>query len=181
MIFVTNAVGDCIYTSAEWTNLTGQSSADALGKGWLSKVYQNDRIVVERIFSSAIQKAAEFSIRYRLLKTSGAPQWVGAGGVPSFGIYRNAFIGYVGTITALAEGATDTIAAYGNVEQFRPLPLHPATTPVDALDRIADHLIVAHSLIEAEDCKDALPDLRKAFIKVGQALASRITEQARFN
>ncbi|TXM93824.1 PAS domain-containing protein [Methylobacterium sp. WL116] len=181
MIFITNAAGHCIYTSAEWTNWTGQAGVDALGKGWLSKVHQDDQSTVEKIFCKATQHAAEFSIRYRLLKANGAPQWVGAGGVPSFGIYGNAFIGYVGTITALAEGATDTIAAYGNVEQVRPLGPHPAMTPVDALDRIADHLIIAHSLIEAEGCKAALPDVRKALFRVGQALASRITDQARLN
>ncbi|MCJ2121102.1 hypothetical protein MKL11_00785 [Methylobacterium sp. J-077] len=128
---------------------------------------------------AALWTVAEFSMRYRLLKTDGALRWVGTGGVPSFGIEGNRFIGYLGSITELAEGATDTITAYGNVERFVPPVPHPATMPSCTLDLIADHLILAHSLIEGDGGKEALPDLRRALFKIGQALAARTKQQVR--
>lgn len=181
MIFVTDTAGRRVYTSVEWTALTGQEVAAALGRGWLDRVHAEDRVVVEETVDRAIRHAAEFSVRHRLLRPDGTSRWVGAGGVPSFGLLGNALVGYVGTVTVLAEGASDTITAYGSVERFRPPRPHPATTPSDALDLVADHLIMAHSLIEGDGGKDALPDVRKALFKVGQALAARIPEKPWLN
>ena len=131
--------------------------------------------------NQATQQGAEFNVRYRLLKPDDTCRWVAAGGVPSFGLLGDAFAGYLGTITELAEGATDTIRAYGKVERFRPPAPYQTTTPASALDRVADHLIMAHSLIEDDGGKRALPDLRKALFKIGQALAAQATERERLN
>lgn len=181
MIFLTDAAGRCVYTSAEWFTLTGQCAEDALGRGWLARVHREDRAVVSSLLDDATRQVAEFNIRYRLLKPDDTPRWIGAGGVPSYNARGDAFIGYIGTITEIVEGATNTIKAYGTIERFRPPAPHPATLPDDALDRIADHLILAHALIEGDGGKDALPDLRIALFKVGRALAARVTEKARLN
>lgn len=148
MIFVMDATGQCAYVSPEWTHFTGQPVNDALASGWLSRVYPDDRQAVAGIIAAATSSAAEFSCRYRLMRPDNTPRWVGAGGVPSFGIEEGRFIGYLGSITELAEGALDTIQAYGNVGRFVPPAPHPATIPGDQIDRIADYLILAHSLIE---------------------------------
>lgn len=67
MIFVTDAAGQCIYASGEWVDLTGQQVGDALGRGWLQRVHPADRPVVVETIEAALTKAAEFSVRYRLL------------------------------------------------------------------------------------------------------------------
>ncbi|MCJ2137370.1 PAS domain-containing protein [Methylobacterium sp. J-026] len=179
MIFVTDAAGQCVYISQEWTALTGQEAANALGQGWLTCVHQDDRQTVIDTLDLALWTIAEFSMRYRLLKADGVLCWVGSGGVPSFGIEGNRFIGYLGSITELAEGATDTIIAYGDVERFVPPPQHPATRSNCTLDLIADHLILAHTLIEGDGGKEALPDLRNALFKIGRALAARTKQLVR--
>ncbi|MCJ2021805.1 PAS domain-containing protein [Methylobacterium sp. E-065] len=176
MIFVTDAAGACVYTSGEWTTLTGQEIGDALGCGWLARVHPGDRPVVEDTMADAVRKAAEFSVRYRLLRTDGSSRWVGAGGVPSFGMIGDGFVGHLGTVTELAAGAMDTIGAYGNVERFVPPAPHRNTMPGCQLDLVADHLILAHSLIEDDGGKEALPDVRNALFKVGRALAARISQ-----
>lgn len=53
--------------------------------------------------------------------------------------------------------------------------------PASRLDQVADHLILAHSLIEADGGKEALPDLRSALFKIGKALADRIRVRERLN
>ncbi|GAN49116.1 PAS domain-containing protein [Methylobacterium radiotolerans] len=180
MIFVTDARGRCVYACPEWEALTGQPSTEALGRGWVLRVHPDDRGTATGILDEALASGAEFSIRYRLLKPDDTPRWVGAGGVPSFGIENGAFIGYLGSITELARGGTDTIAAYGNVGRFVPPPPHPATMPIDTLDLIADHLIITHSLIEEDDgAKAALPGVRIALLEVGLALAARMRMQSR--
>ncbi|WP_227440629.1 PAS domain-containing protein [Methylobacterium sp. W2] len=181
MIFLTDANGHCVYTSAEWAELTGQETKDALGRGWLARVHSEDRSVVENIINQATQPGAEFNVRYRLLKSDDTCRWVAAGGVPSFGLLGDAFAGYLGTITEFAEGATDTISAYGKVDRFRPPSPYHTTTPACALDLAADHLLIAHSLIEDDGGKRALPDLRKALFKIGEALAEKIPKQERLN
>lgn len=181
MIFVTDADGNCVYASPEWTALTGQEVPEALGHGWLARVHPDDRTVVEDTMAVAVRRGEEFSVRYRLIKPDGALRWVGAGGVPSFGMYGDAFIGHLGTVTELAEGATDTITAYGNIERFVPPEPHPNTMPSSRLDQVADHMLLAHSLIEVDGGKEALPDLRSALFKIGWALAARMVVPKRLN
>ncbi|TXN06783.1 PAS domain-containing protein [Methylobacterium sp. WL103] len=43
MIFLTDAAGQCVYTSAEWTAVIGQEGDDARGRGWLARVHPDDR------------------------------------------------------------------------------------------------------------------------------------------
>lgn len=181
MIFVTDAAGQCIHVSEEWTALTGQPTDEALGRRWLDRVHPKDRAIVADTIDEAIVSAAEFSVRYRLLDPDDAPRWVGGGGLPSFGVPDNIFIGYLGSITELAEGATNVIAAYGNVERFIPPAAHPATLPGDHLDLIADHLILVHALIEDDGVKAALPSVKMALFEVGVALAARTRRRPRLN
>ena len=179
MIFVTDATGQTIHTSSNWPELTGQSVKDSLGKGWLQCVHPEDREIVEQTLHEALSNVSEFSIRYRLIKPSGNYRWVGVGGVPSIGPPDYTFIGYLGSLTEIAGGATLGHQAYGNVERFVPPPPHPATMPSCTLDLVADHLILAHSLIEGDGGKEALPDLRRALFKIGQALAARTKQRVR--
>jgi PAS domain S-box-containing protein len=181
MIFVTDVRGSCTYASPEWTTLTGQEVAEALGHGWLARVHPADRTVVAGTMAAAVRRGEEFSVRYRLLMPDGTLRWVGAGGVPSFGVHGDTFIGHLGTVTELAAGATDTITAYGSIERFVPPPPHPNTMPNSRLDQVADYLILAHSLIEVDGGKEALPDLRNALFKIGRALAARIRVQGQLN
>ncbi|WP_167627809.1 PAS domain-containing protein [Methylobacterium phyllostachyos] len=181
MIFVTDASGQTIHTSSDWPVLTGQTIKDSLGRGWLKCVHPEDRAIVERTLEEALSKVSEFSIRYRLAKPSGDYRWVGVGGVPSIGPPDYTFIGYLGSLTEIADCSTAEIHAYGNVERFIPPPTHPATIATDHLDQIADYLILAHALIEADGAKSALPGLRLALFEVGCALADRVGRPAKPN
>lgn len=172
MIFVTDPLGRCVHISRDWPKLTGQEVADALGFGFFDCIHPDDREIIRAARTEATRTASEYSLRYRLMRPDNTYRWVGAGGVPSFGS-DGVFIGYLGSITELAEGATDTITAYANVERFAPPKPHPATMPSCNLDLIADYLILAHSLIEKAGATDALPDLRAALFKIGRALAMR--------
>ena len=181
MIFVTDAGGKCVHVSSDWHKLTGQSPIDAIDHGWIECIHPDDRSIVRETRDAATKRGVEYTLRYRLTRPDGSYRWVGAGGVPSFGISDNRFIGFLGSITELTEGAVDAIKAYGTVGTFTPPPPHTATLPSCSLDKVADYLLLAHSLIEGDGGKEALPDVRRALFKIGQALAKRSLEKARLN
>lgn len=173
MIFVADAIGNCMHIGREWETLTGQPISEALGLGWTACLHPEDLGIVRQVIDTAAASASEFSLRYRLVQADGQLCWVAAGCIPSFGPADATFQGYFGSLSKLAEGTATELRAYGNVGQYVPPPNHSVTAPADHLDRIADHLILAHSLIEEDGVKAALPGLREALFQVGRALAAR--------
>lgn len=167
MIFVTDSAGLTSYTSPDWTRVTGQPSAEATGEGWLARVHVDDRDTVRGILAEATQQRAEFGIRYRLCTAAGTPIWVNAGAVPSFGPPDTTFLGFFGSITAIPPEPTQT--ASGSVGRFVPPPPQPGSGTV--LERVADHLLFAHALIDADGAKEVLPPIREALLRIGRALA----------
>lgn len=173
MIFVADTTGLCVHIGGEWLSLTGQPIAEGLGHGWIERVHREDRDIVQDVIKAASDSASEFSVRYRLLQPNDQPCWVAVGCVPSIGFPDAKFIGYLGSLVKLADDSTAGMTAYGNVGRFVPPPAHSLTAPQDHLDRIADHLLLAHALIDADGAKAALPGLRMALFEVGRALAAR--------
>lgn len=176
MIFTTDASGSLSHLSPEWTKLTGQELAAVAGDGWLACVHEADREIVRGVYTQAAATVSEFNVRFRLCFADGSVRWIGSGGVPSYGPPDHTFIGYLGSMIELAPNSADVMRAYGSVGRYLPPPTHPGTTPGDDLDQIADHLIIAHSLMELNGGKPALPALRDAMFEVGRALARKVQQ-----
>ncbi|MFZ5279904.1 hypothetical protein ACOY8D_24245, partial [Enterobacter roggenkampii] len=60
--------------------------------------------------------------------------------------------------------------------RFVPPPGHPATNPRSVLELVADHLLMAHGLIEQDHAREMLPVLRQALMTAGRLLARNISE-----
>lgn len=168
MIFVTDASGLATFTSPDWTRVTGQAPADAAGNGWLSVVHEDDRETARAILAEATRLRAEFSLCYRLCTVGGTPIWVHAGAVPSFGPPDTTFLGFFGSISEAEPGSAQ--AASGAVGRYQPLP-PPDALQGTVLERVADHLLYAHALIDADGAKEVLPPIREALMRIGRALA----------
>jgi hypothetical protein len=67
------------------------------------------------------------------------------------------------------------LSAYGTLARYVPLPSRPAKPPGSALERVADHLLMAHGLIEQDHAKEMLPVLRQALMVAGRLLARNMT------
>uniref|UniRef100_UPI003F883446 PAS domain-containing protein n=1 Tax=Methylobacterium sp. NMS12 TaxID=3079766 RepID=UPI003F883446 len=171
MIFTTDAEGAVTYICQEWVAYAGQTRAEAYRDGWTTPVVETDRDVVRGILADAAQAKAEFSLRFRVRCADGTVRWLAAGGVPSFGPPGRSFLGYLGSMTELAPTEATEIAAYGGVSRFVPPPTHQATRPLEPLDTIADHLLIAHALMEQHEQTAGLRDLKLALFKVGRSLA----------
>ncbi|MGU3540398.1 PAS domain-containing protein [Methylobacterium sp. A54F] len=178
MIFVVDAVGSITYVSPEWSIFTGQPASEAEGSGWLSQLHPDDVEVVSNLLREAQSQGVEHSVRYRLRRADGQYAWMVAGAVPSFGPPDHTFLGYLGSVTQLSPTSTEQLSAYGTIGRYVPPPSHPATQPGSVLDLVADHLLIAHGLIEADSAKEALPGIRQALFAVGVALAREHRERA---
>ncbi|MCJ2087561.1 PAS domain-containing protein [Methylobacterium sp. E-005] len=171
MIFVTNAQGRATFVSPEWTDYTGQSLEEAVGFGWARVVHPDDRDVARRTVEAAIQAQSAFNLRYRMLAPDGRAMWVAAGAVPSFGPPEQTFLGFLGSITQVIDDPAAGLQAYGSLGSFVPPPPHSATPPSSMLEAMADHLLMAHALIEPAAAARLRPLVERVLHEVGIELA----------
>ncbi|MGU3538003.1 PAS domain-containing protein [Methylobacterium sp. A54F] len=171
MIFVADTTGAVSYVSPEWCAFTGQPAAEASGHGWFRCVHPQDYETAVTFLASVRDQRSEYCIRLRLRRADGSYAWVMIGAVPSFGPPAHTFLGYLGSVTQLSPSAGEGLTAYGTAGRYVPPPSHPATPPGNITELIADHLLIAHGLVEADSVKEALPGIKQALFAVGMALA----------
>lgn len=170
MIFVTDANGEVTYVSPEWCAFTGRDAASAINDGWLSAVHPDDREIAIEFLRVARENRSEYSFRHRLSRENGDYAWVAGGAIPSFGPPDHTFLGYLGSLTEFSPSGSEPLTAYGNVGRFIPPPANSMQSG-SALELVADHLLMAHGLIEEDGAKEMLPVLREALMVAGLLLA----------
>lgn len=175
MIFVAKADGRVTYVSPEWTAFTGQVADEAVGHGWFACVHSEDHEAAVTFLRKARDQQSEYSLRTRLRRADGSYAWVVIGAVPSYGPPDHTFLGYLGSLTEISPSGSEPLTAYGTLERFIPPPMHPATPPGSALEYVADHLLMAHGLIEEDGAKEMLPVLKAALFTAGQLLARKMS------
>ena len=175
MIFVAKADGGVTYVSPEWTAFTGQAADEAVEHGWFQCVHPDDHEGAVTFLRTARDQQSEYSLRLRLRRADGSYAWVLIGAVPSYGPPDNTFLGYLGSLTEIAVSGSEPLTAYGTLNRFVPPPMSPTTPPGSTLELVADHLLMAHGLIEQDHAKEMLPVLRQALMVAGNLLARNIT------
>lgn len=171
MIFVTDANGEVTFVSPEWCAFTGEAAAAASKHGWLNCVHPNDREIAANFLRDAHKQQSEYSFRHRLRRADGSYAWIAGGAIPSFGPPGRTFLGFLGSLTEISHSDSEPLAAYGTLARYAPPSFHPTTPPVSVLERVADHLMMAHGLIEQDHAKEMLPVLQDALMVVGRLLA----------
>lgn len=172
MIFVTDADGRVSFVSSEWSVFTGKDAASATDNGWLDAVHPADRKIAINLVRNAHAQQSEYSFRHRLRRADGSYAWVAGGAVPSFGPPGRTFLGYLGSLTEFSSSGTEPLAAYGTLRRYVPPPSNSGTQHGPTLEMVADHLLIAHGLIEQDHAKEMLPVLRQALVQIGLLLAS---------
>lgn len=175
MIFVTAADGEVTYVSPDWYTFTGRDPNSATKHGWLEAVHPDDREIAVKFLRTARDQQSEYSIRHRLRRADGSYVWIAGGAIPSFGPPGRTFLGYFGSLTEISPSGSEPLTAYGTLGRFIPPPSQLATTPSSALELVADHLLIAHGLIEQDHANEMLPVLRAALSLAGQLLARKRT------
>ena len=113
-IYYTDQQGQCLYVNEKWTEITGISSQDALGDGWVKALHPDDRQNVFKQWKKLTTENIPFKCEYRFLK-DGVACWV-LGQAQANKNDTGEIIGYVGTITDITE-RKDAEAAVSISEQ----------------------------------------------------------------
>ncbi len=101
-IFRTDENGATTYVNPMWCTISGLSSAEALGNGWLHAVHPDERERLSRGWQET-NRLQKISIAdYRFLRPDGTVAWVMGQATPEMNS-ENHLVGYVGTITDITE------------------------------------------------------------------------------
>lgn len=101
-IFLTNAIGECLFVNEKFESLTGLSQEQALGNGWHRVLHPDDKQIVFHEWERFIREKDEFSLEYRFLKHGKDVIWV-SGKAISLLDGDNKITGYLGTISDISE------------------------------------------------------------------------------
>ncbi|WP_404420631.1 PAS domain S-box protein [Nibricoccus sp. IMCC34717] len=96
-IYRTDELGNCVYVNKRWEEITGVSSAAAMGEGWASALHPDDRV---RLFSEWNRSVAEdrpFESEYRFRHADGGVAWVIGRAFPQRD-RQGRVLGYVGSV-----------------------------------------------------------------------------------
>ncbi|MBL8151045.1 MAG: PAS domain S-box protein [Blastocatellia bacterium] len=69
-MWITDAEGNSLNCSVNWTKITGQTAQEVTGWGWLDAVHPDDRHIIVEAWKDAAINREDFSVEYRL-RTSG--------------------------------------------------------------------------------------------------------------
>lgn len=101
-IFRTDAKGDTTYVNKKWCKITGLSFEEALGKGWINALHEDDRNKLLNEWKKVVVKSKIVFTEYRFIQPDGNIVWVIGNAIPEKNI-NNEVIGYVGTITDITQ------------------------------------------------------------------------------
>ena len=96
-IFRTDTNGYTTYMNPKWLEISGLTSEEAIGFGWLKSVHPDDREKLEGGWNSAVHSLKPSLAEYRILRSDGSIVWVMGNAVPE--LIDNKIVGYIGTIT----------------------------------------------------------------------------------
>jgi PAS domain S-box-containing protein len=102
MIWTTDARGHRDFLSQRWSDYTGRSLQEDLGRGWLELIHADDAARVDAAYAAAFGGGAPFSVDYRLRNRDGAYRWMIDAGAPRFD-QDGKLLGHIGTLVDVHE------------------------------------------------------------------------------
>ncbi|RYY63157.1 MAG: PAS domain S-box protein [Chitinophagaceae bacterium] len=102
IIWITNEHGYCTYLNKHWYDLTGQTTEEAEGFGWLDAIHPDDFTNTGVLFNEANSKQTSFRSVYRLRVKGGNYRWVIDSGSPKTGM-DGRYEGMIGTVGDIHE------------------------------------------------------------------------------
>lgn len=97
-IFRTDKNGGCLYVNRLWTEMTGLSFVDSMGRGWILAIHEEDRDSVVPLWEKSIRGTARFKHEFRFKGPEGSVIWALVQAAPEID-ESGQLTGYVGTVT----------------------------------------------------------------------------------
>ena len=101
-LYRTDVEGYCNYFNQCWSELTGLSAAQGMGKGWENALHPEDRDRITTAWYEAIHNQTTFCTEYRYQRPDGSISWVYGQAVAERAA-NGEIIGYIGTSTDITE------------------------------------------------------------------------------
>lgn len=143
-IFRTNHQGHFTYVNPKWSELSGLSSEEALGEGWLLSVHPDDRESIESKWRICIAERTRFREEFRYLKKDGSLTWVMGIAVPDF--VNNEFKGFIGTNTNVTKRTLAQLALKESEERYR--TIIEAFPEIIMVSDLKGNIIMANNALE---------------------------------
>ncbi|WP_025763737.1 PAS domain-containing sensor histidine kinase [Dyadobacter tibetensis] len=102
LIWMTDVNALSTFFNTAWLNFTGRTLEEEIGKGWLSSVHPDDRVICLQTYTQAFENREPFYMEYRLLRYDGQYHWISDNGVPRFTV-DGGFQGYIGACMNIQE------------------------------------------------------------------------------
>ncbi|MGF1460903.1 MAG: PAS domain S-box protein [Leptolyngbyaceae cyanobacterium] len=101
-IFRADVSGNCIFTNAGWSKITGLTDTDALGDAWQQAVHPDDRDWLVAEWRQVVEQQRSTTVEYRLQQTDDSIRWIYVQVEPEFSC-DGACIGFVGAVTDITD------------------------------------------------------------------------------
>ncbi len=151
-IFLADGIGQWIYCNSSWTKMTGLTTPDSLGQGWIRALHPDDKTQILEQWTQALRERKDLSHEFRLVSSTGKVRWVACRTAPIQ--YDSADMsetgGYAGSIKdissykeveeALRRAKTDAEGAVKAKGEFLAKMSHEIRTPMNGVIGMANLL-----------------------------------------
>lgn len=117
-IFESDARGRCTYTNERWEQISGYSTQECLGNGWLDSIHPEDRDAVLEKWRAAARERKEYADNYRVLRKDRTVRWIHTLARPIFSD-DGVFTGFVGINQDITEQRQQAEALRESEKRFR--------------------------------------------------------------
>jgi PAS domain S-box-containing protein len=138
-LWMSDHEGNITYANRTWTDWTGYTNKEIMGRGWLSAIVPDDRQQAAEKFIADLSARKPYEVSFRITNKHGDIRWCVATGNPQYNS-DGIFVGYIGACTDVTEKTlaeqqlhlkneelNDQINQFEFVTAFMPVQLWTAT------------------------------------------------------